>query len=75
LAGFRNCLAEYAVHSLTPCYGLLTAMVLLNSDQMASYNKIDVILHDCVHGRRKGFSRWAAVVDFLKVFLVGDQKW
>jgi len=31
LAGFRNCLAEYTVHSLSPCYGLLTALVLLNS--------------------------------------------
>jgi len=31
LAGFRNCLAEYIVHSLSPCYGLLTAFVLLNS--------------------------------------------
>jgi len=31
LAGFRNGLAEYTVHSLSPCYGLLTALVLLNS--------------------------------------------
>jgi len=31
LAGFRNCLAAYTVHSLSPCYGLLTALVLLNS--------------------------------------------
>jgi len=31
LAGFRNCLAEYTVLSLSPCYGLLTALVLLNS--------------------------------------------
>ena len=31
LAGFRNCLAEYTVHSLSPCYGLLIALVLLNS--------------------------------------------
>jgi len=30
LEGFRNCLAEYTVHSLSPCYGLLTALVLLN---------------------------------------------
>ena len=30
-AGFRNCLAQYTVHSLSPCYGLLTALVLLNS--------------------------------------------
>jgi len=31
LAGFRNCLAEYTVHSLSPCYGLLTAFALLSS--------------------------------------------
>jgi len=31
LAGFRNCLAAYTVHSLSPCYALLTALVLLNS--------------------------------------------
>jgi len=31
LAGFRNCLADYTVPSLLPCYGLLTALVLLNS--------------------------------------------
>ena len=31
LAGFRNCLAECIVHSLSPCYKLLTALVLLNS--------------------------------------------
>jgi len=30
-AGFRNCLAEYTVHSLSPCYGLLTELVLLNN--------------------------------------------
>jgi len=31
LAGFRHCLAEYTVHSLSSCYGLLTPLVLLNS--------------------------------------------
>jgi len=31
LVGFRNCLAEYTVHSLSPYCGLLTALVLLNS--------------------------------------------
>jgi len=31
LAGFRTCLADYTVHSLLPCYGLLAALVLLNS--------------------------------------------
>jgi len=31
LAGFRNCLAEFTVHSLSPCNGLLTALALLNS--------------------------------------------
>ena len=31
LAGFCNCLAEYTVHSLSPCYTSLSALVLLNS--------------------------------------------
>jgi len=31
LVGFRNRLAEYTVRSLSPCYGLLTELVLLNS--------------------------------------------
>jgi len=31
LAGLCNCLADYTVHSLSPCNGLLTALVLLNS--------------------------------------------
>jgi len=31
LAGFRDCLAEYIVHSRSPYYGLLTALVVLNS--------------------------------------------
>ena len=31
LAGFRNCLIDCTVHSLSPCYKLLTALVLLNS--------------------------------------------
>jgi len=30
-AGLRNCLAEYTVRSLSPCYGLVTVLVLLNS--------------------------------------------
>jgi len=30
LAEFRTGLAEYTVHSLSPCYGLLNALVLLN---------------------------------------------
>ena len=31
LAGFRNCLTEYTVHTLSPGYELLTALVLLNN--------------------------------------------
>jgi len=31
LAEYSQCLAEYTLHSLSPCYGLLTALVLLNS--------------------------------------------
>jgi len=49
LAGFRNCLAEYTVHSLSLCYGLLTALVLLNSvakwwNTTHFFPKTDVIL-------------------------------
>jgi len=29
LARFTNYLAKYTMHSLSPCYGLLTALVLL----------------------------------------------
>jgi len=31
LAGFRMCLARDAMHTLSSCYGLLTALVLFNS--------------------------------------------
>jgi len=31
LPGFRNCLGENTAHSPSPYYGLLTAMVLVNS--------------------------------------------
>jgi len=31
LKGFRDCWAGYTVHSLLPCYGLLAALVVLNS--------------------------------------------
>jgi len=31
LEGFRNCLAECTVRSLSTCYKLLTSLVLLNS--------------------------------------------
>jgi len=31
LSGFHNCLAEYTVRCLSHCYGLLTALRLLNS--------------------------------------------
>jgi len=46
LAGFRNCLAEYTVHSLSPYYELLYNTI---------FHKNGVISHACVHGRRKEF--------------------
>jgi len=61
LAGFRNCLADYTVHSLLPSYSLLTALVLLKCYQMVQYNnnaifyKKGVILHAFLHGLRKDF--------------------
>jgi len=37
LAGFRNCFAEYTVHRLTPFYGLLTALLLLLLNSVATW--------------------------------------
>ena len=76
-AGFRNCLAEYTVQSLSPCYGLITALVLLNSvakwcNTTQFFTKI---LHACVHGRRNEFFQGGPLVDFSKSFSTGDQKW
>jgi len=71
LTGLPNYLAEYTVHSLSPCFGLLTAVadllslhgigVVKQCFQIVKYNAIfyknGVILHACVHGRQKHFSR------------------
>jgi len=73
LAGFRNCLAEYAVHSLSPWYGLLAALVLLSSvarwcNTTQFFHKNGVILHACVHGRRKEFFQEGPLADLSKIF-------
>jgi len=78
LAGFRNCLTEYTVHGLSACYGLLTALVLLNS--VARWcNTTEFLqqwcnLYACVHGRRKDFIQWGTSGVFQK-FFQGDQEW
>jgi len=59
LAGFRNCLAEYTMHTLSPCYGLLTTLVVLNSVarwcNTAQFLQKWCNLYAGVHGRRKDF--------------------
>jgi len=78
LAGFRYCLAEYTVHSLSPCYGLLTAFALLNSAarwcNTTPFFKNGVILHACVHGRRKEFFQGGGTNRFLQKFFYGGPK-
>jgi len=59
----------------SPCCGLLTALVLLNSvarwcNTANFFYKNGVILHVCVHGRRKDLSR-GALVDFSESFCKG----
>ena len=78
LSGFRKCLAEYTVHSLSPCYGLLTALGLLNSvARWCKYNTIfhknGVILHACVHGHRKEFLQ-GGTSGFFQQFFYGGPK-
>jgi len=74
LAGFRNCFAEYTVPSLSPYYGLRTALVLLNS--VARWcNTAQFLQNSCnfyigVHERRKDFIQ-GALVDFFKSFSKG----
>ena len=75
----RNCLAECTVHSLSPCCGLLTALMLWNSDARwcnttQFFHKNSVILHACLHGRRKDLFR-GALVEFSKSCCMGGQKW
>jgi len=78
LVGFRNCLAEYPVYSLSPCYGLLTALVLLNSvarwcNTTQFLQKWWIYMLMCM-GVGRILSR-GAPVDFFKRFSMGDQKW
>ena len=79
MAGLRNCLSEYAVHILSPCCGLLTALVLLNSvaewcDTANLFYKNGVVLHACVHARQKDLSR-GALVGFSESFCKGAKIW
>jgi len=67
------------VHSLSPCYVLLTALVLLKSvaiwcNVTQFFTKICVILHACVHGCWTDFFPGVALMDFSKSFSRGRGK-
>ena len=74
-SGFRKCLAEYTVHNLSPCYGLLTALVLLNSVArfffakkiLPIFCKNGVILHTCAWASERYFPG-GPLVDFFRSF-------
>ena len=76
LAGFRNCSAECTVHSLSPCYGLLTAFVLLDSVARQFHTTqfftkmISFYMLVCT-GVGRNFSREGYQWIFTKVFLHG----
>jgi len=66
------------MHSLSPCYGLVTALVLLNSvarwcDTNTIFYKNVVILHACVHGLRKEFFQGGHKWIFQKFFYGGPK--
>ena len=76
LAGFRNCLAAYTMHSLSPCYELLTALVLLNSvaiwcNATQFVTKKSHFTCLCAFGVGRNFSRGAHKWIFPKVFYGG----
>ena len=62
------------MHSLSPCYGLLTALVLLNSVarwcNTAQFLQKSCNFYTGVHERRKDFIQ-GALVDFFKSFSKG----
>jgi len=78
LAGFRDCLAEYTVHSLSPCYGLLTAFVLLNSvarwcNTTQFFTKMVSFYMLVCMGVGRNFSR-GATSGLLQTFFYGGPK-
>jgi len=80
LAGFRNCLAEYTVHSLSPCCGLLATFVLLNSvarwcNTTQFFTKIVSFYMLVCMGVGTNFSRGRRLSAFLQTFFYGGQKW
>ena len=82
LAGFRNCLAEYTEHSLSPCYTSLSALVLLNSvarwctttpffTKMVSFTCLCAWTSEGIYPRGPlvdSFKRFYALVDSFKSF-------
>jgi len=78
LAGFRNCLAAYTMHSLSPCYEFLTALVLLNSvaiwcnaPQFVTKKSHFTCL--CAFGVGRNFSR-GVTSGFFQKFLRGAKR-
>ena len=76
LAGFHNCLAEYTVHTLSPCDGVLTALVLLDSvarwcNTTQFFTKMVSFYMFVCMGVGRNFSWGEALVDFSKSFSTG----
>ena len=77
LAGVRYCLAECTVHSLSHCYGLLTALVLLTVLPDGVIQQI--FSQKCCHftclcaWASEGIFPGGTQVDFPKVFLRGPK--
>jgi len=73
-------LAEYTVHSLSPCYGLLTALVLLKSvarwcNTTQFFTKMVSFYITCLCAwASEGIFPAGALVGFSKSFSTGGQK-
>jgi len=79
LVRLRNCLAAYTVHSLSPCYGLLTALVLLNSvarwcNATQFFTKMVSFYMLVCMGVRRNYSLGGHQWIFPKVFLQGAKR-
>ena len=79
LAGCRNCLTECTVHSQSPCYGLLTALVLLNivgrwCNTTQFFTKMVSFYMLVCTGVGRNFSR-GGTSGFFQKFFYGGKKW
>jgi len=81
LAGFDyNCLEEYTMHSLSPCYGLLRPLVLLKNvakwcNTAKFFTKMVSFYMLVCMGIGRNFSRRGRLVDFSKRYSRVGQKW